>query len=85
MIADIGGDGDQTSEIEAVGEPYWSWTLRQITTPDRGDLCRINADNYVWYALETYWTEICARELASQDGNFHPPKKPANNNDGGDA
>ena len=33
-----------------------------------------NAENYVWVALESYWTATCAAELqAQQQTRFEPP------------
>lgn len=48
----------------------------QVNTP-KADVCAINADNYVWFALEIYWTNVCAEQLNEhQDGAFDPPKEP---------
>jgi hypothetical protein len=68
-VADAGGDKD---DLQAEGDPWYSYHARQEST-DQADLPLINADSYVWFALESYWTVQCKDELASQNGRFDPP------------
>ena len=70
IIVDVGGPNPDTD----YGEPYWAWQLRGDVTDDH-DPCLKNADSYVWFALESYWTYTFKDELKDQGGYFNPPKK----------
>lgn len=50
LVSDIGGE----NPLDDVGSPWASYFLREMCNPDNGDLCILNADNYVWLVLELY-------------------------------
>lgn len=69
IIGDEAGPNPETD----YGEPYWAWQLRGDVTDDH-DPCLKNADSYVWFALESYWTYTFKDKLRDQGGYFKPPK-----------
>ncbi|KAL1970177.1 hypothetical protein VTN77DRAFT_6582 [Rasamsonia byssochlamydoides] len=56
-----------TDSIRAYG-PYWT---RQLLRTNPGQ-CILNADNYVWLALEVFWTKLCLK-----NGRYKDPVGPA--------
>ena len=70
MISDIAGESGETAV--AVGEPYYA---RQLRRQDPA-MCLLNADNYVWFALESWWTRACYDELKEQGHRFDEPVDP---------
>ena len=70
IIGDQAGPNPDTD----YGQPYWAWQLRGDVTDDH-DPCLKNADSYVWFALESYWTYTFKDQLKDQGGYFNPPKK----------
>lgn len=67
-------EGALISDIGQPGRPYDSYHLRQMYDERPDDLCIRNADNYVWFALEMYWTHKCKDKLKDQNGRFDPPQ-----------
>lgn len=64
------------SDISNVGIPWSAYHLKEMYNERPDDLCILNADNYVWFALESYWTQVCLEQLSGQDGRFDPPQPP---------
>lgn len=72
IITDVAGPNPKTD----YGEPYWARQLRG-QVDENNDPCLKNADSYVWFALESYWTYTFKDDLKDQGGYFNPPAKPS--------
>lgn len=70
----IGDEAGPDPDVD-YGEPYYSRELRR-NVGDNDETCVRNADSYVWFAFESYWTNKYKDELADQDGYFFDPRDP---------
>lgn len=66
--ARIGDEGGPNPDID-YGNPYWA-AIRRGHVEDGKDPCLNNADNYVGYALEMYWTNKFKESLLDQGGHL---------------
>lgn len=64
---DVGG-----SLITDLNNGYGPVNTRRIRA-ETPQLAKRNADNYVYAALEIYWTVACNQQLAGQNGRFGDP------------